>query len=172
MWDFRSEKWELRSEMWDFRSEKSDLGKLASHFSFGIWEMGSGIETRILIFKTLPSAWAAAADWYQLVHSAAASIPFPLPFSHLPIFGDWKREGGRKRQIALLSEKVWVSQCLFSLWYFLGIIISEEQDFAFKGSESFGEEFDRRWRARAFNTRSLPPSIPKAETTAWLVKRI
>ena len=48
---------------------------------------------------------------------------------------------------------------------------------AFKGSESFGEEFDRRWRARASEgerrfERSLPPSIPKGETTAWLVKRI
>ena len=57
MWDYRSEKWELRSEMWDCRSEKSDLGKLTSHFSFGIWEMGSGMETRTLIFKNLPSAY-------------------------------------------------------------------------------------------------------------------
>ena len=54
--EFRSEKWEFRGEKWEFRSEKWESGKLISHFSHGIWEVGSGTQMRIPIFKISSSA--------------------------------------------------------------------------------------------------------------------
>ena len=53
--EFRSEKWEFRGKKWEFRSEKWESGKLISHFSKGIWEVGSGTQMRIPIFKISPS---------------------------------------------------------------------------------------------------------------------
>ena len=98
----------------------------------------------------------------------------PLPSPHLPSphFRRLKERGRAKEANSFIVRK-----SLSFAMPFLSLILSQDYNvwriaFSFKGSESFGEEFDRRWRARAFNTRSLPPSIPKAETTAWLVKRI
>ena len=49
-WDVGIHEWEVGSEKWEMR-----FGKLASHFPHGIWEVGSGTEMRILVFKISPS---------------------------------------------------------------------------------------------------------------------
>ena len=62
--EFSSEIWEFGDEKWEAKIEKWESGKLTSHFSHGIWEVGNGTQMGIPIFKISSSGWKRTSHWW------------------------------------------------------------------------------------------------------------